>query len=65
LRASTPFDPLLLSIPASNRIVFFNYIFRPRSDLLFSAEYRHFHTSPISGGPNVADQVGLAAGFLF
>jgi hypothetical protein len=65
LRASTPFDPLLLSVPSSNRIVFFNYIFRPRSDLLFSAEFRHFHTSAISGVPNVAGQIGLAAGFLF
>jgi hypothetical protein len=65
LRASAPFDPLLLSVPSSNRVVFFNYIFRPRSDLVFSAEYRHFHTSPVSGAPNAADQVGLAAGFLF
>lgn len=65
LRAGTLFDPLLLSVPSSNRVIFFNYIFRPRSDLLFSAEYRHFHTSAISGGPNVAGQIGLAAGFLF
>jgi hypothetical protein len=65
LRARIPFDPLLLSVPQSNRILFFNYIFRPRSDLLFSAEYRHFHTSELSGAPYVAGQVGLAAGFLF
>jgi hypothetical protein len=65
LRAATQFDPFLLSVPSSNRIFFFNYIFRPRSDLLFSAEYRHFHTSEILGGPNVAGQIGLAAGFLF
>jgi hypothetical protein len=65
LRAAAQFDPFLLSIPSSNRVFFFNYIFRPRSDLLFSAEYRRFHTSQILGAANVAGQVGLAAGFLF
>jgi len=65
LRAAAVFDPFLASVPSSNRVLFFNYIFRPRSDLVFSAEYRHFHTSQISGGPNAAGQVGLAAGFLF
>jgi hypothetical protein len=65
LRSARQFDPFLLSVPSSNRIFFVNYIFRPRSDLLFSLEYRHFHTSEISGVPNVAAQIGLAAGFLF
>lgn len=65
LRAAAGFDPFLVSVPSSNESFFFNYIFRPRSDLLFSAEYRRFHTSEILGGPNVAGQVGLAAGFLF
>ena len=65
LRAAAQFDPLLLTIPPSNRVFFFNYIFRPRGDLLFSAEYRRFNTGAISGAPNLAGQVGLAAGFLF
>lgn len=65
LQAAAALDPLLVPVPSSNRVYFFNYIFRPRSDLLFSAEYRRFHTSEILGGPNVAGQVGLAAGFLF
>ena len=65
LRAASGPDPFLVSVPSSNRVFFFNYIFRPRSDLVFSAEYRHFHTSQILGGPNEAEQVGLAAGFLF
>ena len=65
LRAAAQFDPLLVPVPTNNQIFFFNYIFRPRSDLVFSAEYRHFHTSEIVGGRNVAGQVGLAAGFLF
>jgi hypothetical protein len=65
LRAGAQADPFLFFVPQSNRIFLFNYIFRPRSDLLFSAEYRHFHTSQILGEPYVAGQVGLAAGFLF
>ena len=65
LRAAAQLDPLLVAFPASNQVLLFNYIFRPRSDLVFSAEYRHFHTSQLLGGRNVAGQVGLAAGFLF
>jgi hypothetical protein len=65
LRASSGLNPFLVSVPSSNRGLFFNYIFRPRSDLLFSAEYRLFHTSQVLGGPNEAEQLGLAAGFLF
>ena len=58
LRAAAQFDPLLLTVPPNNRIFFFNYIFRPRSDLLFSAEYRRFYTGNIvshaeRGGANL------------
>jgi hypothetical protein len=65
LRQKAQYDPLLLSVPASNRSFFFNYIFRPRSDLVFSAEYRRLHTSEILGESYSAGQIGLAAGFLF
>ena len=46
-------------------MLFANYIFRPRSDLLFSAEYRRFRTYEINGPANSAGQLGLAVGFLF
>ncbi len=65
LRTSAGLDPFLLAVPASNRVYFLNYIFRPRGDLVFSAEYRRFHTTEVLAGPSVAGQVGLAAGFLF
>jgi hypothetical protein len=65
LRQAAQFDPLLVPVAANNRIFFFNYIFRPRSDLIFSAEYRRFYTSEVLATSNVAGQVGLAAGFLF
>lgn len=52
-------------VPARNEMMFANYIFRPRSDLLFSAEYRRIRTYEIQGAPDVAGQLGLAVGFLF
>jgi hypothetical protein len=52
-------------IPARNQMMFANYIFRPRSDLLFSAEYRRLRTYEVTGLPDSAGQVGLAVGFLF
>jgi len=52
-------------IPARNEMFFVNYIFKPRSDLVFSTEYRRFRTYEVQGGPDVAGQVGLAVGFLF
>lgn len=57
--------PSLEYLSPRNEMVFVNYIFRPRSDLLFSAEYRRLRTYPLSGNPAIAGQFGLAAGFLF
>jgi regulator of replication initiation timing len=48
----------------SNRSEMANFIFRPRSDLLFSGEYRHLRTSTI-GTINAAEQVNVAMGVLF
>jgi hypothetical protein len=52
-------------IPARNQMFFANYIFRPRSDLLFSVEYRRLRTYEITGPADSAGQLGLAVGFLF
>jgi hypothetical protein len=57
-------SPALL-IPARNEMIFANYIFRPRSDLLFSGEYRRLRTYEVNGAPDSAGQLGLAVGFLF
>lgn len=65
LRAAIAQNPFLASIPARNQMFFVNYIFRPRSDLLFSAEYRRLRTYTVSRGPDTAGQLGLAVGFLF
>ena len=50
---------------AKNLGSFANVIFRPRSDVLFSAEYRHLRTYMINSGPNTADHVNLMMGVLF
>jgi len=65
LRDSAVSNSFLMSVPARNEMLFANYIFRPRSDLLFSAEYRRLRTYEITGSPNSAGQLGLAIGFLF
>ena len=49
---------------AANRSEMANFVYRPRSALLFSGEYRHLRTTEI-GGTNNADQVNLMMGVLF
>lgn len=50
---------------ARNRTLIANFIFRPRTYLLFSAEYRNIHSWPITGQVDTAQSLGLAAGYLF
>ena len=54
-------DPTL----ARNRGSFVNMIYRPRSDLLFSAEYRHLTTYSLTDGGNSAGHLNLMMGVLF
>jgi predicted porin len=46
-------------------MLFANYIFKPRSDVLFSVEYRRLRTYDVTGPADAANQLGLAVGFLF
>jgi hypothetical protein len=48
-----------------NRSTLVNFIYRPRSDLLFSGEYRHLRTFDLDAGSPTADQVNLMMGILF
>lgn len=50
---------------ARNQGSFANVIYRPRSDLLFSAEYRHLTTYSLTSGGNAAGHVNLMMGVLF
>jgi hypothetical protein len=52
------------SVLAANRSELMNFIYRPRSDLLFSGEYRHLRTSQLIDYHS-ADQVNLMMGVLF
>jgi hypothetical protein len=54
-------DPTL----ARNHGSFVNMIYRPRSDLLFSAEYRHLTTYSLTEGGNNAGHLNLVMGVLF
>jgi hypothetical protein len=65
LREAELSNVFLSSVPARNQMLFVNYIFKPRSDLLFSAEYRRLRTYEITRAPDTAGQFGLALGFLF
>jgi hypothetical protein len=56
---------LLADAMPRNNMLLVNYIFRPRSDLVFSPEFRRLKTYQLAGPPENADQVGVAAGFLF
>ncbi|MGA2353581.1 MAG: hypothetical protein ABSG02_03735 [Terriglobales bacterium] len=54
-------DPTL----AKNQAGFVNMIYRPRSDLLFSAEYRRLNTDSFTAGWNGAGHLNLMMGVLF
>ncbi len=54
-------DPTLIK----NQGSLVNVIYRPRSDLLFSAEYRHLKTFTIDNGVYNADHINLMMGVLF
>jgi hypothetical protein len=53
------------AVLARNRASFGNVIFRPKSNLLFSAEYRKLWTWEQTGAANHADQINLAVGVAF
>ena len=48
-----------------NRGQLANIIYRPRSDLLLAAEFRHLHTFPVYSSANSTNQINLSMGVLF
>ena len=70
-----PFASELRSFPASafyygsslsrNLSPFVNFIYRVRSDVLFSVEYRRLQTYTLDSNAKVANQVGLSLGYAF
>lgn len=59
--AQSYIDPTL----AQNRSAFVNFVYRPRSNLLFSSEYRYLQTFQIDQGSQTSGQVNLMMGVLF
>jgi hypothetical protein len=55
------FGPIL----GRNRGGLGNLVYRPRSDLLLSAEFRRLRTSPVYDSSSVTNQLNLAMGILF
>lgn len=53
------------SILGRNRGALANLVFRPRSDLLLSAELRRLRTFPVYSSSSVSNQLNLAVGILF
>ena len=62
---STDADNFGTPILGRNRGSLFNLVYRPRSDLLLSAEFRRLHTFPVYDSARVTNQVNLAMGILF
>jgi hypothetical protein len=65
LRAVPLVQQSYLASLARNRSAFVNFIYRPRSDLLFSVEYRRLQTFTIGGSLESADHINLGMGVLF
>ena len=53
------------TILGRNRGTLENLVYRPRSDLLFSAEFRRLHSFPIYSNDSTTNQINLAMGILF
>jgi len=54
-----------LPLFVQNRSGLVNFVYRPRSNLLFSGEYLHLQSLPLYGIDNSAQQVNLTMGVLF
>jgi hypothetical protein len=71
-----PYASQLRAFPASaiyyggpelsrNRSPFVNFMYRVRSDVLFSVEYRRLQTNMLDSPANIANQTSVSLGYLF
>jgi len=54
-----------VTILGRNRGALGNLVYRPRSDLLLSAEFRRLHSFPVYSNASITNQINLAMGILF
>jgi hypothetical protein len=59
---NTTYYPVPLS---KNESGFGNFIYQPRSDIVFSMEYRRIKTFTLDSGANAANIVSISVGYLF
>jgi len=50
---------------ARNLTPFVNFIYQPRSDVLFSVEYRRLQTYMLDSSPNTANHIAASVGYIF
>jgi hypothetical protein len=48
-----------------NQSPFVNFIYRVRSDVLFSMEYKRLQTNPLNSGANIANRLIMSLGYAF
>ena len=53
------------SLLSKNLSPFINFIYQPRSDVVFSTEYRHLKTFILDSNPNSANLINFAIGYIF
>jgi len=53
------------SLISRNLTSLVNFIYRPRSDLIFSLEYKHLKTFTLDSNANTANNVNLVIGYIF
>ncbi len=65
VRLAVASQQMLGALYLQNRSELGNVIYRPRSNLLFSAEYRHLRTLELYNPNNTAQQINLMMGIFF
>lgn len=65
LRIGAGSQPYVGTLLTQNRSGFVNFIYRPRSNLLFSTEYRFLQSFPLYQSSENAEQVNVMMGVLF
>ena len=65
VRAAGNSQPYVGPLLTQNRAGLVNFVFRPRSNLLFSTEYRHLQSFELYSVNNSAQQVNVMMGVLF
>jgi hypothetical protein len=65
VRLAVASQQMLGALYLQNRSELGNVIYRPRSNLLFSAEYRHLRTLELYSPNNTAQQINLMMGIFF